>query len=124
MKYPVTLFKSLAVALKEIEPFIRNGEHLLTGRPFKKFGRMLSREALANWLVCVAINAADGSELDFCSDPLGGDGIIRNVATGETWPTEHVMVPPLREGQAGAAEARRAPGDRGRRSHCRVSGCR
>jgi hypothetical protein len=103
MKYRVTQFKSLDVALKELEPFIRNGEHLQTGKPFKKFGRMLSREMLANWLVCVAINAEDGSELTFCSDPVGGDGIICNRATGETWPTEHVMVPRLREGQTGDA---------------------
>jgi hypothetical protein len=44
MKYPVTRFKSLAVALREIEPFIRNGEHLQTGKPFKKFGCMRSLE--------------------------------------------------------------------------------
>jgi hypothetical protein len=30
MKYPVTRFKGLAV---EIEPFIRNGQHLQTGKP-------------------------------------------------------------------------------------------
>src|SRR6476660_6894011 len=36
MKYRVTRFKSLAIALKEIEPFIRNGEHLQTGKPFEK----------------------------------------------------------------------------------------
>jgi hypothetical protein len=105
MKYPVTQFKSLGVALKELEPFIRNGKHLQTGKRFKKFGGMLSREMLANWLVCVAINAEDRIELNFSSDPVGGDGIIRNVATGETWPTEHVMVPRLNEGQTGDAEA-------------------
>jgi hypothetical protein len=105
MKYPVTQFKSLTVALKELEPFIRNGEHLQTGKPFKQFDGMRSREMLANWLVCVAINAEDGIELTFCSDPVGGDGIICNVATGETWPTEHVMVPRLSEGQTGDAEA-------------------
>jgi hypothetical protein len=105
MRYRVTQFKSLDVALKELEPFIRNGEHLQTGKPFKKFGRMRSREMLGNWLLCVAINAEDGIELTFCSDPVGGDGIICNRATGETWPTEHVMVPRLREGQTGDAEA-------------------
>jgi hypothetical protein len=36
MKYPVTRFKSLAVALREIEPFIRNGVHLKTGKPFER----------------------------------------------------------------------------------------
>ena len=104
MKYPVTQFKSLAVALKEIEPFVRNGQHLQTGKPFEKFGATRSREILANRLVCVATNAATEGKLTFCSDPIGGDGIIRDAATGETWPTEHVMVPRLRAGQADDAE--------------------
>jgi hypothetical protein len=104
MKYPVKQFKSLAVALKELEPFIRNGEHLQTGRPFKNFDGMRSREILANWLVCVAINATTEQELTFSSDPAGGDGIICGAVAGETWPTEHVMVPRLRSGQTGNAE--------------------
>jgi hypothetical protein len=104
MKYPITHFKSLTVALKELEPFIRNGEHLQTGKPFKKFGGLRSREILANWLLCVALNS-DGRSLTFSSDPLGGDGIIWASATGETWPTEHVMVPRLRPGETGDCEA-------------------
>jgi hypothetical protein len=104
MKYPVTQFKSLAAALKEIEPFVRSGQHLQTGKPFEKFRGMRSREILANWLVCVATNAATEGKLTFCSDPIGGDGIICDTATGETWPTEHVMVPRLRAGQTDDAE--------------------
>jgi hypothetical protein len=104
MKYPVTQFKGLAAALKEIEPFVRNGQHLQTGKPFEKFGGMRSREILANWLVCVATNAATEGKLTFCSDPIGGDGIICDAATGETWPTEHVMVPRLGAGQTDDAE--------------------
>jgi hypothetical protein len=49
MKYHVKQFKSLAAALKEIEPFVRNGQHLQTGKPFEKFGGMRSREILANF---------------------------------------------------------------------------
>jgi hypothetical protein len=105
MKYPVRRFKSLAIALKELEPFIRNGQHLQTGKPFEKFGDMRSREILANWLLCVAINSTDNRELTFSSDPAGGDGIICDSATGETWSTEHVMVPRLRPGETGDAEA-------------------
>lgn len=104
MKYPVKRFKSLSVALKELEPFIRNGEHLQTGKPFKKFGGMRSREILANWLLCAAVNSATVGELTFSSDPVGGDGIICDMSTGETWPTEHVMVPRLRRGQTDDAE--------------------
>lgn len=104
MKYPVKRFKSLAIALKELEPYIRDGEHLQTGKPFNKFGGMRSREILANWLLCVAINSEDGDKLTFSSDPLGGDGIILDCATEESWPTEHVMVPKLRPGQTGDLE--------------------
>jgi hypothetical protein len=105
MRHSVTRFKSLAAALKEIEPCVRNGEHLQTGKPFKNFGNMRSREILANWLVCVAYNSEYGDKLTFSSDPIGGDGIICDVATGESWPTEHVMVPRLRAGQTDGAEA-------------------
>jgi len=105
VKYPVRRFKSPAIALKELEPFIRNGEHLQTGKPFKRFGGMRSREILGNWLVCAAASVANGVELTFSSDPIGGDGIICDAATGETWPTEHVMVPRLRPGQTSDGEA-------------------
>ena len=65
---------------------------------------MRSREILANWLVCVAANVVTEGEFTFCSDPIGGDGIIRDVKTSETWPTEHVMVPRLRPGETADAE--------------------
>jgi hypothetical protein len=56
MKYPITRFKTLEAALKELERFVRNGQHLLTGRRFRKFGGILPREAWANWLLCVTLN--------------------------------------------------------------------
>jgi hypothetical protein len=93
MKYLVTRFKSLAVTLKELEPFIRNGHHLTSGKPFVKFDGMRSREMLANWLLCVAVNWADGRNLSFSNDPTGGDGIIFDLTTGDEYPTEHVMIP-------------------------------
>jgi hypothetical protein len=40
MKYPVARFRSLAVALKKLEPFVSNGQHLQTGKPFQKMGGM------------------------------------------------------------------------------------
>src|ERR1700730_4767959 len=105
MKYPIARFKSLAVALKEIEPFIRNGAHLQSGKPFEKFGGMRSREILANWLLCATINAVDKRQLTFSSDPIGSDGIVQDGATGETWPTEHVMVPRQSGGENAEAQA-------------------
>ena len=95
MKHSVRRFKSLTVALKELEPFIRDGTHLQTGKPFARFGDMRSREILANWLLCAVMNKTDEDVYEFTSDPTGGDGVIANKRTGQTWPTEHVMVPNL-----------------------------
>jgi hypothetical protein len=99
-EHRLTRFKSLKVALKELEPFVKNGQHLRTGKPFKRFGDMRSREMLANWLLCATINAVEGDarDLAFWSDPDGGDGIIRDESSGTVFPTEHVMVPPQPEG--------------------------
>jgi hypothetical protein len=38
-------------------------------------GGMRSREILAHWLLCVAINSTENQELEFSSDPVGGDVI-------------------------------------------------
>jgi len=105
INHHVRRFKSLERALKELERFVRNGHHLQTGKPFAQFGDMRSREMLANWLLCVVGNATlENVKLTFCSDPTGGDGIIWDETSGETWPTEHVMVPHLPD-QADDAEA-------------------
>jgi len=93
MKHGVTKFISLTIALKELEPFIRNPEHLKSGKPFKRFGDMRSREVLANWSICAVVNGADAERYTFCSDPIGGDGIIIDTTTDATWQTEHVYVP-------------------------------
>jgi hypothetical protein len=106
MKYHVTRFKSLARGLKELRPFIRNGEHLQTGKPLERFGGLRSREILGNWLLCVAVNSVTTPDrLTFSSDPLDGDGIIHDTETGETWQTEHVLVPRPRDGRVEDIEA-------------------
>jgi hypothetical protein len=119
MKLKVTKFKTLAGALKELEPFIRHGLHLRTGKPFKGFGGLRSRELLGNWLICVAANQERGNEaFTFTSDPGGGDGIIYDLEHERPWPTEHVMVL-VREGEpkvaveagiVAAVEAKQAKG--------------
>jgi len=77
MKYPVTLFKNLTLALKELERFIRDDRVIQSGEPLGRFGGMLPREAIANWLLCAAANSRLGPDrMTFCSDPTGGDGII------------------------------------------------
>jgi hypothetical protein len=99
MKHPVRRFRSLAVALKELERYVKEGQPLRTGRPSKAFRGMRPREIWANWLLCAAINGATGrDDLEFTTDPTGGDGIIWDKSNGHTWPTEHVFVPPVDEG--------------------------
>jgi len=67
---------------------------------------MRSREALANWLLCAVLNPDTRSErFTFTSDPLGGDGIIYDSSSKESYQTEHVMVPKLRAGDARSIEA-------------------
>jgi len=101
MRYEVTGFKSLALALKELEPFIRNGKHLQTGKEITNFGRPRSRELLGNWLICVTVNWTyeQPERFQMFSDPTGGDGIIRDGETEATWRMEHVIVPQAREGK-------------------------
>ena len=95
MWYNTTRFKSMALALRELEPIIKSGTRLETGRGFKQFGDLRPRELVANWMICSAVNAEDGAgeRMQFHSDPVGGDGIIVDTKTDETWPTEHVLVP-------------------------------
>ena len=103
MKYPGKRFKSLAVALKEIEPHVRSGKPLQTGKPFGNFAKMLPREVLANILVCaVADFESEPSRFTFAAtdDPIGGDGVIEDTQTKDTFPTEHVLVPDLKDGAA------------------------
>jgi hypothetical protein len=106
MKYPTTRFKSLQMALIELEPFVRNPKSLFTGRGLKQFGGMRPREMWANWLVCAVYGFDQEVPLTFCSDPVGGDGIFLNTETGETLPSEHVMVPPPRANDRDDIETR------------------
>jgi hypothetical protein len=87
MKYPTVRFKTLKVALKEIEQFVRDPRQLQTGKPLKQFGRPRPRELLTNWLVCVAFNdeCESPDRLTFTSDPTGADGILVDTQTNETF---------------------------------------
>jgi hypothetical protein len=54
----------------------------------------LSREAWANWLLCVTLIETSGHSLAFTSDPIGGDGLIINSATREPVALlEHAVAP-------------------------------
>ena len=95
MRHRVRRFSSAKVALKELQPFVRNGKHLQTGKPFRSMGGLRSREALANWLLCAVLNAGTQAErFYFGSDPTGSDGLIvdGDGQIGDAHPTEHVVV--------------------------------
>ena len=81
MKYPVRRFTSLEVGLKEIEPFVRNGAHLQTGKAFKQLGDMRSREILANLLLCITIKEVEGKDRFRAT---------RLAATGSLWGSKQV----------------------------------
>jgi hypothetical protein len=100
MKLNVTHFKNPQVALKELEPFIRDPRYLYRGKPLKRFGGLRPRELLGNWLICAVLNAGrSAGPFTFTSDPRGGDGIIYDEESKADWPTEHVMVPKAAEGE-------------------------
>jgi len=83
----------MAIALKELEPFVRDGKHLYSGRPFKGLAGMRSREVLANWLLCAVLIESWRRPFCFTSDPSGGDGIIYDENNATDFPTEHIFVP-------------------------------
>lgn len=98
MKYKVSQFRSLVVAIKELQPFIQNGYHLQTGKGFALMNGMRSREMLANILLCIAVNSSTSpGRMIFTSAPddVGGDGIIYDRVGGKGVSTEHVMVPSI-----------------------------
>lgn len=94
MKVKAIHFRTPQVALRELEPFIRNGRHLHSGKLFSRFGNLRSREVLGNWLICAALNAGlPRARVTFTSDPQGGDGVLYDWEADIGWPTEHVMIP-------------------------------
>ncbi len=80
--------KDLKQVLKDMEPYIKQVQPLITGRPISNFP-LLMREALGNWLIC-AIGNYNGYNITFQTDPTGGDGIIFNRDTKGGTYTEHV----------------------------------
>lgn len=106
MKHSVLRFRSMKLALEHLEPFIRDGAHLQTGKPISHFGGLRSREILASWLLCVAMSADGRGDYYFTTDPTGGDGVICEASSELTWRTEHVMVPELSSADTRPVESR------------------
>jgi hypothetical protein len=79
----------------EIDQRDHNGEMIALAKKLRRRSRKGGRRSLRSIAVCAAINSEEsaGERMEFHSDPTGGDGIIVDTRTNETWPTEHVLVP-------------------------------
>lgn len=80
--------KDLKIALKDMEPYVKNPIFLTQGKRFSNFN-MLVREAWANWLLCVVIGKITKVQHTF-RETIDGDGLIVNRSTQVTFPVEHV----------------------------------
>jgi hypothetical protein len=90
MKYHVKRLKSLAVALKELEPHIRDGRKIKSHPEFNSI-KQRPRELLGNWLMCAVANAERPAEtVHIYSDPFDGDGMLVDSATDEKMFIEQV----------------------------------
>jgi len=91
MRLTAKRLKNLTVGLKELGQFIRQPKLLQTGKKIPNFGDMLPRELLANWLLCAVLEHEKGTSnrmtVAATTDPNGGDGIIIDTVTGDTWLT-------------------------------------
>lgn len=93
MRQDVTTFKTLKICIKELEQFIRDGNHLETGRRFKRFGNLSSSEVLGCWLLAVVLcHEAKSEKIRICTDPQGGDGTLYDIEELQSYPIEQVMV--------------------------------
>jgi len=103
---PVRKFKSLAVALKELEKVFRSGELILRGRPFENFEDGRPRELAGNWLLAAVLSHLAGTEDFTLTSERDSDGTICHLPSGIGRPTEHIIIPPARIGEIVSTEQR------------------
>lgn len=80
--------KDFKIALKDMEPWVKNPQFLHNGSRIKNFS-LLPREAWANWLLCVVLRNIHGEDITFAESPIG-DGIIVNKKMKMGIVVEHV----------------------------------
>lgn len=80
--------KDFKVALKDMEPYVKDANYLIKGREFTNFS-LRPREAWANWLVCVVLRKFYGDAITFAEDTIG-DGFLVDKKNNIAIPTEHV----------------------------------
>ena len=103
------MIKDFHIALKDIEPYVKDPRWLRTGKRFSNCS-LLVREVWTNWLLCVVLQRIGEPDMTFAEDDKG-DGILVCRRTGLCIPTEHVSrldVPfkePLADGEDGVIQA-------------------
>ncbi len=80
--------KDLKVALKDMEPYVRDPQFLTQGKRFSNFN-MLVREAWGNWLLCAVFSRQYNEDFTF-QETEDGDGIVFGKKTKKWCVVEHV----------------------------------
>ncbi|MBP6879463.1 MAG: hypothetical protein KBF62_01855 [Candidatus Pacebacteria bacterium] len=80
--------KDFRIVLKDMEPYVKDGNYLIKGREFTNFS-LRPREAWANWLICVVLRKLQGDDITFAEDTVG-DGFLIDEKNSIYIPTEHV----------------------------------
>lgn len=87
MEKELKQIKDLKIALKDMEPYVKNPTFLTQGKRFSNFN-MLIREAWANLLICAVMEKITGERYTF--QESDGDGIIGNIDRKTSHIVEHV----------------------------------
>jgi len=82
------LIKDFKIALKDLEPLVKDPRFLWRGRDLNNF-TLRPREVWANWLICVVFRKLHGDDITFMDDNKG-DGFLVDKKRRIIIPTEHV----------------------------------
>lgn len=93
----IRIVKDLRIALKDLEPMVKNPKFLWSGRRFSNFN-LLPREAWGNWLVSAVLSKIYGRDVTF-ADSSKGDGFIVDRTIKSPFPIEHVSALDIPKGK-------------------------
>lgn len=82
------LIKDFKIALKDLEPLVKDPRFLWRGRDLSNFS-LRPREVWANWLICVVLRKIHNADITFMDDDKG-DGFIVDKEKSFMMQTEHV----------------------------------
>lgn len=91
------VIKDFQIALKDLEPMVKNPAYLWNGRDLQNFS-LRPREAWANWLITVVLQHMHKRDITFMEDD-SGDGFIIDKELRIIVPTEHVSALEIPKGK-------------------------